>query len=252
MKIDEKTDFKLYANGSIVVYNRYYSDGSQFEGKRNSNKDKIYTINKTKVQAACCALWYQKKSTVLYFWTVTIPEKINEKQLSVAWNRYLTILRNNKKIENYAWVKEIQTANTGNIHYHILCDKRVDIKFCQYYWEYCLLQYCGVNTAYHNSVRLGNNPVVRNHKAVIKYLSKYATKSDCRKTNFEGKAYGYSQELITDKLLDIAEINELCNHLQYHLLIDDDFFQFWTLKSEDFKIIYDIFQNKSPITAQLK
>jgi len=241
MQITDRTRYKLWANGSIVAYSPAYSDGSQLKGTKKTLQYS-YTSKKLKIQALCCALWRQKRGKVLYFWTVTIPEHIDEKTLAKVWNRYLTLLRNENRIEQYIWVKEYQ--KNGNLHYHILTDKQVSYAnrhIFQKHWEYCLNVYAGVQTVYHNSVRIDttdNRHIVFSVNRVRFYLSKYVAKD---KTVFKAKSYAGSDQLITDVDIDEPDVRYLSEKCCFNKLVTDDFFNIYVLNKGSFQEIFNFF-----------
>ena len=212
----------LYKSGLLIISKPIYRDPDDFKEPKQK-KIREYIVKPNAVRSACVDLWHKRKSKNLLFFTVTIPFKINEVELSRIWNHFLNNLRNNYKVTNYVWVKEIQTK-TGNIHYHVLVDRnRIGIKHLQDTWNNCINFITGTMPKFNNSVRLGKRPIVSHIQTVANYLSKYITKGDDA-IIFCSRAYGYSKSFIIKRPLSNDEILRLWHSGRCKMIISDHFF----------------------------
>jgi hypothetical protein len=197
---------RVYANG-LVVFTKPHSLHERTDGdlQRQAKIKRTYTIHKSKVRSACVAAWKVKKSKYMLFLTFTFPCDVTEAEAADIWNRMLKNLKQNYKVNYYVWVKERQKI--GRLHYHILVDRnRLDVQALQRSWNNAIRHVLNIHILYNNSVRLGGNPIVRSIESVSKYLSKYISKGelngDERSTDFEQKAYGFTDHLVISARID--------------------------------------------------
>lgn len=114
------------------------------------------------------------------FITLTLPSAQTHptSQLSnECFDRFLTILRNRLKMENYVWKLEFQ--ENGNVHYHLLTDTYVDYFFALKHWNN-IIEKLGYITAYQKKMQnlsfqnyrmlYGNN----GNECIKKLASRYA------------------------------------------------------------------------------
>ena len=163
----------IYLDGSIVV-SRYNTGSDNIPGPKFRAK-RTFKMSRLKVRSACAALWISKKSKNCLFLTFTFAYQVTEDKAAEIWELFLNNLRNNYKVENYVWVKELQTKQTNRIHYHIIIDRnRINIKSCQKTFN-TVVTNCDPNgRVSNNSVRLGSDPVIRSYQSISKYISKAA------------------------------------------------------------------------------
>lgn len=196
---------RVYHNGLAVAWKGERKGRSVTDLKRQAQTKRSYKVHRTKVQSACAAAWCAKSSKVMLFLTITLPYDVSEDHAAKVWQLFLNSLRQTYKIKHYVWVKEKQQS--GRLHYHIVISSgRINIKALQSTFESNFYNVTGLSHITHNSVRLGNNPVLRSIESVSKYLSKYLAKGTDR---FERKAYGYS-ELTLYKDLTVQELLQFC------------------------------------------
>jgi hypothetical protein len=218
-----KLNVRLYRNGTGVVYFDKFKDSPAPPGN-NNNRDEprqcVYKLSRTKIQSSTLAVWANKQSKYLLFLTFTFPfdlsnkndpeenQKEQEKVAARIWKLTLDSLRNNYKVKNYVWIKEFQ--KNGRVHYHILIDRnRVGIENLQRTFNNHIYNVTGRRDYSNNSVRLGNNPIVKNPDRVKNYLSKYITKADI---TYYGKSYGVSGQYRLWKEIAIEDIiSDICS-----------------------------------------
>lgn len=217
---------RLYQSGLVVIYR---GNGGTRDTKRMLQRAQIkrtFAIRATKVKSACLALWKNRKNRSLLFVTVTDPYESTEEDLAKAWRNWLKNIGKNRKIRGYVWVKERQ--KNGKIHYHILFDAAyINVQYMQKAWEAAFFNATGREHYTHNSVRLGERPVVNSIDKVAGYLVPYFIKtatddeersrsdrkyfgSGSRKyvERFERRAYGFTGSLELFRELDPIELIE--------------------------------------------
>jgi hypothetical protein len=91
---------------------------------------------KSKISAKCAAFFraYGKKAT---FATLSFIQSVADGLAVKILNKFLTVLRRECGRLNYLWVAERQTKNKkfpGNIHFHLLFNRRMDIQRCNDLW----------------------------------------------------------------------------------------------------------------------
>lgn len=202
----DKLSVRLYRDGTGVLYFTQYRKDNHVNPVQKAERK--FGIKKTHVRSACLACWGRKKSKNMLFITFTFPYEPSEIEAKKIWKLLLDSLRNTYNIKNYVWVKERQ--KTGRLHYHVIVDSdRIGISKLQSTWNNHINNVnprCAVSN---NSVRLGNNPVIRTVKAVSCYLSKYISKDVGEK--YTQRAWGTSIEKESFyKEIDIGEILHSC------------------------------------------
>lgn len=201
------------------------------------------------------------------FITLTLPSTQihTDVEIKVCLDRFLTILRNNFKINNYVWKAELQ--KNENIHFHLTIDKYISYNALRYYWnqsinrlgyvdrysdkmqklsikDYSILRQKSINevkNVYMRGVRSNwstPNSVdvksVRNNNDVSVYLSKYFAKSDDnnidenRIVNF-GRVWSRSQSLSRLRYRNKIDYNEIKDYIDKLIL----------LKKATYTVIYD-------------
>lgn len=236
---------KLYASGMAVVYKKHaYGERTNEQLQWQSHRKRTYSISKIKVKSACVRAWQLKKSNNMLFLTFTFPFEPTEMEAANIWNRLLKNLKQNYNVKNYVWVKEFQ--KNGRIHYHLLIDRdRVGIQNLQRSYNSAITHVRPDVTISSNSVRLGNNPIVRSIYSVAKYLSKYISKSIKEQWDFETKAYGFSENLIISKDIDTDELIRLSNIYGYRTVFVDKFFEIYEINADLLWFPLDNFDNSS-------
>ena len=157
------------------------------------NKPKVYLINAKQVKSRIVAfVENQSHGKELYFWTVTFPENTNDASCMLLLNKWLTRLRQERMLKSYLWVTERQ--QNGTLHYHIAIPHKMDVKKANRFMRAgimtCINQgliswtrtdaakYNGVHISKHRTTnRVINFAKGKNRKALINYITKYATKN---------------------------------------------------------------------------
>lgn len=246
----EDCHINLYRSGLVVVTRsvcRNY-DAEPEELKVKQVKKRKYTIAKNKVRSAAIALWQQKKSRNAIFFTVTIPFKMSEPVVAECWRRFLDNFNLRYPNTLNVWVKERQKS-TGNIHYHIIVGRnRVGssarnkkkgnegdgFKELQRTWNKIIENVTGNKPKTSCSVRRGTKPVVYNIVSVARYLSKYISKGDGKDdkcTEFYGRAWGCSRELVLKRLIDPDELDRLGEKHGLILLVNEPFCRVYVVRN---------------------
>lgn len=84
-----------------------------------------------KIQEKILAI-YSAKPNDFFFITLTLIESVPDTKGVKILNKFLTVLRKQYGQFNYLWVAERQ--QNGNIHFHMICDKRFDIIYINSLW----------------------------------------------------------------------------------------------------------------------
>jgi hypothetical protein len=179
-------------------------------------------MSRIKIRSACAALWMYKRSKNCLFITFTFAYDVREDKAAEIWGLFLNNLRNHYKVNNYVWVKELQTKNNNRVHYHIIIDRdRINIKSCQKTFNTVVKNCDPSGDISFNSVRLGHNPIIRNYLAISRYISKYISKEHCQ---FNKRCYGYSENYVLKRKIEPEEIEKLIKNFGGKIIIDDRFF----------------------------
>lgn len=130
---------------------------------------------------------------LLYFWTVTFPQKTDDATAYKCFNKWLTRLRMEKMLTSYLWVCERQ--ENGTVHFHIVINKRMDVRRANKFMRASIMhsinageinynridamRYNGVDIAKDRKTRRVTN-FAKNSKrrSLERYLTKYITKND--------------------------------------------------------------------------
>jgi len=211
----------LYKSGLLVVSKPVYCDP---EREVRTARERKYIIKRSAVRSACIDAWEKRRTKFMFFFTVTMPRAVNETDCARAWELFLNNLRKNYKITSYVWVKERQ--KNSRLHYHIIVDRnRINAKKLQATWENSFKTITGFTHNFHNSVRLGRDPVVRSIKAVCNYLSKYFAK-DCNGNlrTYSKRCFGNSNGIQFKRNITEAEFKKIWVNCRIKLVFEHSFF----------------------------
>lgn len=149
--------------------------------------------------------------------TLTMVAPATDYQAIKCLNKYLTVLRKNNGLFNYVWVAERQDGKrnkyktaTGNLHFHIIFDRRFQIEYINSLWvcqqhnskiinEEAALRFkndygitfkkahklgCEENSHWHKTIQKYLNPVdvesVKTIDGMSKYLTEYVLKNETK------------------------------------------------------------------------
>lgn len=160
----------------------------------DQSRKSTYRINKKEVSHRIRGFINQMKGEkLLYFWTVTFPEKTTDDTAYILLNKWLTRLRQEKMLKEYLWIAERQQNNT--IHFHMVINQKMDVKKANKYMRASIMhsinkgeiqydrtaatRYNGVDIAKDRKTRRVINFGKQNkQKSLTNYLTKYVTKND--------------------------------------------------------------------------
>lgn len=92
---------------------------------------------KQKIRDKMCAFYSAcsgQDGSGFVFLTLTFVSETTDKIGVSCLNKFLTVLRKDYGKFEYIWVAERQNKSTGNIHFHIIINRRVDIKKLNALW----------------------------------------------------------------------------------------------------------------------
>jgi hypothetical protein len=165
----------------------------QFKRSKTINKPRQYTIKKSLVRNRILSyINSQSGSKMLYFWTVTFPDKTPDAVALLLLNKWLTRLRQENKLRSYLWVNERQ--KNGTLHYHIAIPHRLDVKIANRYMrasvmtciDQKLINYTREQAKNYNGVDISKDRATKRvinfakrkkQKSLINYITKYVTKN---------------------------------------------------------------------------
>lgn len=152
--------------------------------KRSDN----HFLNKTMVRDKCTAFFELEKSQKFCaFYSVSFPSGMGENLIYKCWNAWLTNLRKTYGLTDYIWVAEYQ--QNGTLHYHMLCNTRMDIKKVNHAMGLCLFRNGALNTTIdkYNGVdveRVGKKytkdpiEIQKSRASLNAYITKYISKQE--------------------------------------------------------------------------
>lgn len=164
------------------------------ESTKDSKKVPQYRINKKEVSHRVRGFINQMKGEkMLYFWTITFPEKTTDDIAYILLNKWLTRLRQERMLKEYLWIAERQ--QNGTIHFHMTINQKMNVKKANKYMRasimHCInnneIQYPRENATRYNGVdiakdrktkRVINFAKQNKQKSLSNYLTKYVTKND--------------------------------------------------------------------------
>lgn len=216
-------------------------------------RKKEYVINKSQVRHRLLN-WVniKKDRPQLYFWTVSFPLGTRDEVGNLLLNKWLTRLRQEKKIKNYLWVSERQ--ENGTIHYHIAIPHYLNVQKANKYMRACIftcidqglinysrkeaVKYNGVDIAKDRKTkRIVNFALQKKQRSLVNYITKYVTKNN---GTFQQLAWHCSRDFsnlvlefrITDSELIKSLWLDMINHAK---VFHNDFILFkpWLKKPPD-------------------
>lgn len=222
-------------------------------------KVRLYRIDKREVTHRIKQFVNQMKGEkMLYFWTITFPDKTSDDTAFILLNKWLTRLRQESMIKEYLWITERQ--QNGTIHFHMVINHKMNVYTANKYMRASIMhcinegeinysreaakKYNGVDIAKDRKTkRVVNFAIKKKQKALSNYLTKYVTKNNSEFTHLAWhSSRGYSN-LITQIRLTYLEISQL------HLIdetdttnkLDSQYFEFYRWKKEPPKLIMSYF-----------
>jgi len=233
---------KLYRDGLIVLYKKNIGRKRE-ELILEAQKERSYQIKRSQVRSALVNLWDNKaKGNRVMFLTFTFAYDPDEREASRIWTTFLKNFKLQYHVNNYVWVKEMQQS--GRLHYHVIADlRRFSIQALQGSFNSAVKTVNPFGAVSLNSVRLGNNPIVRSLSAVSRYLSKYIAKG--AENYFRQKAYGFTVDCGEfSREITIDELNVICNTFGRVYIYSDSFYSLWRVTNYfDIKIYRQKFAN---------
>lgn len=170
-------------------------------------KSAEYRINKKEVSHRIRGFLNQMKGEkLLYFWTITFPEKTTDDTCYILLNKWLTRLRQEKMLKEYLWIAERQQNNT--IHFHMVINRKMQVQKANRFMRASIMhsinkgeiqydriaatRYNGVDIAKDRKTRRVINFAKQNkQKSLSNYLTKYVIKND---GSFQHLAWHSSRE----------------------------------------------------------
>lgn len=209
--------------------------------------DKHY-LNKTKVRDKCTAFFELEQSQKFCaFYSVSFPKGMGEDLIYKCWNAWLTNLRKTYGLTDYIWVAEYQ--QNGTLHYHMLCNTRMDIKKVNHAMGICLFRNGALTTTIdkYNGVdveRVGKRytkdpiEIQKSRASLNAYITKYISKQES--FIYKHAAWNCSRSvsaLFTSQKIDdnISEWLQADLRLRSTECFENDFafVEFFNLKGED-------------------
>lgn len=233
--------------------------------KKSNIERELSSRSKTKITNKILAWSHSRKhnsgNARFTFLTLTTTSKQigNDTDFTKMLNTFFTYCRKYFNLNNYLYVLEKQTKNTGNIHSHILIDHPLPIQRLNYIWCKILgdngytfpstdlrtgiTQHVNVNEAiklYHASPIIPNqkaghkkryvnspNPAdieyIYNLKAVQKYVTKYITKNDTKiTTTIWNCSQSISRLWVGAKISALKYFNPLYDNISHKIRLTPD------------------------------
>lgn len=181
---------------------------------------------KTKIRQKITA-WtrIKRKSPIKFvFITLTLTSKQigTDKDYSMMLNTFLTYLRKYYPLNNYLYVNERQTLNTGNIHTHLITDVYIPVHKANYIWCKILAKngYTFNGLPIFTKGQKNPNPVdvkaIYSIKRVSSYVTKYVTKNDSSFDSFIWNCSNSISRLFTSvKIWDSKTFSDLHEHFRH-------------------------------------
>jgi len=182
-------------------------NSKETEPKITTERIPKYSIDKQQVNHRIRGFVNQMKGEkMLYFWTITFPEKTTDDTAYILLNKWLTRLRQERMLKEYLWIAERQTgerltdkskAPTNTLHFHMVINQKMNVqkanKFMRASIMHCInkgeinysreaaMKYNGVDIAKDRKTRRVINFAKQDkQKALSNYLTKYVTKNDSK------------------------------------------------------------------------
>lgn len=203
---------------------------------KTTRKDEHY-LNKTKVRDKCTAFFELERSQKFCaFYSVSFPKGMPEDVIYKCWNSWLTNLRKTYGLKDYVWVAEYQ--QNGTLHYHMLCNVRMEIKRVNRAMGVCLFHqgYLQSEISKYNGVDV--QKVHGSRENLNAYLTKYVSKQESY--IYKHSPWRCSQSvsaLFTSSLIDEKTSLQLVQDLVKHTtqIYENDFavIEFFNVKDEN-------------------
>lgn len=184
---------------------------------------------------------------MLYFWTVTFPEKTSDEVAFKCFNKWLTRLRHESRLRSYLWITERQ--QNGTIHFHIVINQRMCVKKANKFMRASIMHsinageidYSRIDAMRYNGVDIAKDRKTRRvtnfakqskSRSLERYLTKYITKNNAEFTKLAWHcSRDYSNLVIAVRLTErewlIADIR---NYIDKKPLFETEWMKFykWT------------------------
>lgn len=181
--------------------------------------------------------------------TLTLVAPATDYQAIKCLNKYLTVLRKNNGLFNYVWVAERQDGKrnkyktaTGNLHFHIIIDRRLEISYINSLWvcqqynskiinEEAALKFkndngitfkqahkkgCEAGSDWHQIIQKYLNPVdvdkVKNIDGMSAYLTNYIIKNETKASCAIWHCNRNVSKLFTKQLISKAIFEKTCSN----------------------------------------
>jgi hypothetical protein len=181
--------------------------------------------------------------------TLTLVAPATDYQAIKCLNKYLTVLRKKNGLFNYVWVAERQDGKrnkyktaTGNLHFHIIIDRRFEISYINSLWvcqqynskiinEEAALKFkndngitfkqahkkgCEAGSDWHQVIQKYLNPVdvdkVKNIDGMSAYLTNYIIKNETKASCAIWHCNRNVSKLFTKQLISKATFEKTCSN----------------------------------------
>ena len=109
-------------------------NGIPYSVRRDENRiHKFSSRSRAKVRAKAIALYRACRSQKTFV-TLTFISKISDVEAIGILNKFLTACRDKYKDFDYLWVAERQLETTNNIHFHMICNRRLPVAIFNPLW----------------------------------------------------------------------------------------------------------------------
>ena len=174
-----------------VVKSQYHPKLSDAFGKRGISIRVLSKRSAGKVRDKCTAFFRASRKEKI-FCTLTFISRVTDKLAMEILNKFLTAVRADSKNFQYIWVAERQMETTGNIHFHLIINRRLPIEKFNGLWvlqqynaglRYGFITPEEIESRYHDGT-MGEilNPVdvkkIYTINKLSRYLTKYITKGN--------------------------------------------------------------------------
>lgn len=222
-RITEKE--KALADISKKIKIQEIAEHAATETKSKTTRKDVHYLNKTKVRDKCTAFFELERSQKFCaFYSVSFPKGMPEDVIYKCWNSWLTNLRKTYGLKDYVWVAEYQ--QNGTLHYHMLCNVRMEIKRVNRAMGVCLFHqgYLQSEISKYNGVDV--QKVHGSRENLNAYLTKYVSKQESY--IYKHSPWRCSQSvsaLFTSSLIDEKTSLQLVQDLAKHTtqIYENDF-----------------------------
>lgn len=183
----------LYSVQSNPVNKSQYHLRVSNAPQRNKNGLRVLSVrSKAKIRDKATAFFRAAGKKERIFCTLTFIQQCGDRKAVEILNKFLTVIRAESKSFQYLWVAERQMENQGNIHFHLIINRRLEIRRFNSLWV--LQQYnAGLRYGFITPAEIASrvadetiheilNPVdvkkIHTIGTLSNYLTKYITKGN--------------------------------------------------------------------------